>query len=141
MSNPYSLHGKITPTLSTPAFDTPKHHAFAANRGVKPVIKGTSDPAVVSSSHAVPHLSSTASLARPPGHQQITGIQKRLNQPPRPINLPTVLTTSQPSLSSASGMPSDAPRPVSPSKPTDLAFGQARLRDLIKKYQAHGQKT
>ena len=141
MSNPYSLHGKTTPTLSTPAFDTPKPHALAANRGVKPVIKGTSDPAVVSSSHAVPHLSSTASLARPPGQQQISGVQKRLNQPPRPIKPPTVLSMSQPSLSSISGMPSDAPRPVSPSKPTDLAFGQARLRDLIKKYQAHGQKT
>ena len=141
MSNPYSLHGKTTPTLSTPALDTPKPHALAANRGVKPVIKGTSDPAVVSSSHAVPHLSSTASLARPPGQHQISAVQKRLNQPPRAIKLPTVLSTSQPSLSSVSGMPSDAPRPVSPSKPTELAFGQARLRDLIKKYQAHGQKT
>lgn len=140
-SNPYSLHGKTTPTLSTPAFDTPKPHVLAANRGVKPVIKGASDPAVVSSSHAVPHLSSTASLARPSGQQQISVAQKRLNQPPRPIKLPNVLSTSQPSLSSVSGIPSDAPRPVSPSKPTELAFGQARLRDLIKKYQAHGQKT
>ena len=141
MSNPYSLHGKTTPTLSTPASDTPKLHALAANRGVKPVIKGPSDPAVVSSSHAVPHLSSTASLARPPGQQQISGLQKRLNQPPRPVKLTNLLSTSQPSLSSVSGTPSDTPRPVSPSKPAELAFGQARLRDLIKKYQAHGQKT
>ncbi|KDR78551.1 hypothetical protein GALMADRAFT_117961 [Galerina marginata CBS 339.88] len=128
MSSPYSLHGKITPTnLSTPSSSEPRLHNFVA-KGVKPVIKGTSDPAVVSSSHAVPTLSSTASLARP----QSSAAQKH----PRPVKLPTVLTTTV-----SASLPPEPPRPVSPSKPADLAFGQARLRDLIKKYQGQGQKT
>ncbi|PPQ83980.1 hypothetical protein CVT25_000526 [Psilocybe cyanescens] len=135
MSSPYSLHaqGKITPTShSTPNSSDPKLHNLVA-KGVKPVFKGTSDPAVVVSSHAVPTLSSTASLARP----HSSAAQK---DPSRPAKLPPVLATSVPTLSSA--LPSGTPRPASPSKPVDLAFGQARIRDLIKKYQGgQGQKT
>lgn len=83
----------------------------------KPVIKSTSVPAMLSSSHATPTLSSTASLARP--------------SPTRPRSLvklpPTISEIDTPKVS---------PAPVVDSKrPTDLAFGQAKLRDLIKKYQ------
>ncbi len=93
-----------------------------------PVVKGASDPAVVSSSHAVPTLSTTASLARPqrPGAQKLGG------------DVLTPLPTS----GLVSGIiPTDGARPASPSKRVDLAFGQARLRDLIKKYQGQGQKS
>ncbi|PPQ69295.1 hypothetical protein CVT26_001613 [Gymnopilus dilepis] len=134
MSSPYSLHGKVTPnSLSTPSSSEPNKLHNLVVKGVKPVIKGTSNPvaAVVSSSHAVPTLSSTASLARP-ASQNLAGPKN-----PRPIKLPALLST--PTLSSTSAP--EPPRPVSPSKPTDLAFGQARLRDLIKKYQGQGQKT
>ncbi|KAH9481910.1 hypothetical protein JR316_0006440 [Psilocybe cubensis] len=136
MSSPYSLHaqhGKAPPTShSTPNSSDPKLHNLVA-KGVKPAFKATSDPAVVISSHAVPTLSSTASLARP--HSSAAQ-----NDSSRPVKVPPVLATSVPTLSS--DLPSGAPRPVSPSKPVDLAFGQARIRDLIKKYQGgQGQKT
>ena len=143
---PFSQQGKTSPTnlnLSTPAAlitSDPKLHRLAA-KGVRPVIKATSDPAVVSSSHAVPHLSSTASLARP---HPVSARKATSNSPPssnsssRPIvKLPT--NPAGPSL--ASTLPAESGRPASPSKPVDLAFGQARLRDLIKKYQGQGQKT
>lgn len=91
-----------------------------------PVVKGASDPAVVSSSHAVPTLSTTASLARP--------------QRPVAHKLGDVAPFSASGLVTAAS-PADGARPASPSKRVDLAFGQARLRDLIKKYQGQGQKS
>ncbi|KAF8149049.1 hypothetical protein B0H34DRAFT_734649 [Crassisporium funariophilum] len=132
-SGPYISNGKLTPTShSTPNSSDPRLHEFAA-KGVKPaIVKGNHDPAVVSSSHATPTLSSTASLARP--HTHITEARKHV--PSRPIKLPTASAPT-----SSSGAPSAVL--VSPSKPAELAFGQARLRDLIKKYQGpgSGQKT
>ncbi|KAF8885880.1 hypothetical protein CPB84DRAFT_1788037 [Gymnopilus junonius] len=119
--------------FSTPSSSEPTKFHNLVVKGVKPVIKGASNPvaAVVSSSHAVPTLSTTASLARPAG--QASAAQRNA----RPVKLPTAL--SAPTVSSGSSP--EPPRPVSPSKPPDLAFGQARLRDLIKKYQGQGQKT
>ncbi|KAJ7730809.1 hypothetical protein B0H16DRAFT_210102 [Mycena metata] len=100
-----------------------------------PVTKSASVPALVSSSHARPTLSSTASLARPTPRPQ-------LRAPPKPA--PTIAESAsevvagfkgrvQASLSSA---PASKPTPApAASKPGELAFGQAKLRDLIKKYQ------
>ncbi|KAF8637756.1 hypothetical protein AX17_002598 [Amanita inopinata Kibby_2008] len=90
----------------------------------KPVTKSTSVPAVVSSSLATPMLSSTASLARPAN----TPASRQRLATPDPISANRIPQT-------------EAARPHAPSKAKstpDLAFGKARLRDLIKKYQDHG---
>jgi hypothetical protein len=90
----------------------------------RPVIKAASVPAIVSSSHATPMLSSTASLARPsppPGERR---------------GQPKVLSTIKESRSEV-GKGKEMP-PVKPAA-GDLVFGQARLRDLIKKYQEHSR--
>ncbi|KAJ6611168.1 hypothetical protein B0H10DRAFT_2224391 [Mycena sp. CBHHK59/15] len=106
-----------------------------------PVIKSASLPAMISSSHATPTLSSTASLARPAAPP---------NKPRAPPRVPpTIAETAsevvlglkgrvQASMSSAAKavpVPSSSAAAPAPAKPGDLAFGQARLRDLIKKYQ------
>ena len=117
-----------TPPRSTTSPCTPVPFATSADLTTRQVklIKSSSVPAVVSSSHAMPTLSSTASLARSPHHSD------RRNSP---INVPpTVLGALQAETQAMSN--------VKPEKPTrttgDFAFGQARLRDLIKKYQGAG---
>jgi len=87
--------------------------------------KSQSVPAAISSSHATPILSSTASLARP------TPLPDRRKTP---VKLPPTISDSQPEMSQPA---SRANKPQSVAG--DLAFGQARLRDLIRKYQ--GQAT
>ena len=101
-----------TPKSSTP----PAPHATLADLTARrtKMVK-SSVPA-----HAMPTLSSTASLARSPQHLDAP------NKVP-----PTVLQAETQTVSD-----------VKPAKPTqvagDFAFGQARLRDLIKKYQGAG---
>ncbi|KAF8800493.1 hypothetical protein BYT27DRAFT_7227437 [Phlegmacium glaucopus] len=166
--------GKTTPTanLSTPSSSSGPpagrlHDLPTTKRGVGGtkgigkaavtgppgvLIKATSDPAVISSSLAVPTLSSTASLVRP-HHQNSKQDNHRHHPQPRVavVKLPTTFASTTPGSGlggSGSGSRSGSsvsPRPGSPqvavannntdSKPTELAFGQARLRDLIKKYQ------
>lgn len=79
------------------------------------MIKSASVPAVVSSSLATPMLSSTASLARP-----LPPLAKSST-----TRLPPVLETNAQSGRSATKQASGA----------ELNFGQARLKELIKKYQ------
>jgi hypothetical protein len=88
------------------------------------LIKSQSVPAAVSSSHATPMLSSTASLAR---SGPLPDRRKA------PIKLPPTISESQPEISQSTPRVAAVGSPQ-PSK-GDLAFGQARLRDLIKKYQ------
>ncbi|CAL1715767.1 unnamed protein product [Somion occarium] len=91
----------------------------AANPSEKRVkmIKSSSVPAVVSSSLATPMLSSSASLARPsPALGERTKLVNNL--------LPTVTENR----SESSPLKKPAPK-------GELAFGQARLRELIKRYQ------
>ncbi|KAJ6489060.1 hypothetical protein C8R45DRAFT_901982 [Mycena sanguinolenta] len=106
--------------------------APSEKRAGGPVIKSASVPALVSSSHARPTLSSTASLARPTPNPRA---------PPKPA--PTIVESAselvaglkgrvQTSLSSTPASPAPAP---SATKVGEMAFGQAKLRDLIKKYQ------
>lgn len=78
------------------------------------MIKSPFVPASVSSSVAKPTISSTASLARP----------IVLNYPPE---------TELPSISSTN--PTETRLEVASKGNKDFAFGQARLRDLIVKYQ------
>jgi hypothetical protein len=102
------------------------------------MIKSSSVPAVISSSTAIPMISSTASLVRPPGsspvHERPGKISRELS-----MRIPTIeedVASDSTSVGTRRARGGEG-RPhvvVSPTK-ADLAFGQARLRDLIKKYQ------
>ena len=105
-----------------------------------------SSPAV-SSSIATPVLSSTASLARPP-ITTATTMTTTTTQPAMSNNAPS---SSSPPLRQAQCRPHPRPQPEPVPAPAagqrppmvngggmkaaELAFGQARLRDLIKRYQ------
>ncbi|KAH8827574.1 hypothetical protein DL96DRAFT_1680026 [Flagelloscypha sp. PMI_526] len=96
--------------------------------------KSLSVPALLSSSTADAVLSTTASLARPVPRNQHR-ITKSLGGSPG-----TTTTTSEPGGGLRNKLTSIAEvvgrQPPAPTKSTgDLAFGQARLKDLIKKYQ------
>lgn len=102
------------------------------------MIKSSSVPAVISSSTAIPMISSTASLVRPAGGSPIRERAGKISR-----GLGTRIPTIEEDM--ASDSTSVGTRPTrggegkshavgSPTK-TDLAFGQARLRDLIRKYQ------
>jgi hypothetical protein len=81
------------------------------------LIKSTSVPAVISSSHATPTISSTASLV---GKSPHSGPAKKKPAMTLPPIIDEVIPENKPTVKSSSG---------------DLAFGKAKLRDLIKKYQ------
>nr|GAT58012.1 predicted protein [Mycena chlorophos] len=108
----------------------------------RPVIKSSSVPAVLSSSLATPTLSSTASLARPPPKPR--PVSMTVKPPPTIVESATEAVAGfkgrvQASLASK-GLAGPASTPSSPppsgaAKAGEMAFGQARLRDLIKKYQ------
>lgn len=86
------------------------------------MVKSTSVPAIVSSSLATPMLSSTASLARPPvPSAERTKLDAQVSQMSRGMR------------SIPEGKPEPPAKPPEPK--VELAFGQARLRELIKRYQ------
>ncbi|KAL5525827.1 hypothetical protein ACEPAG_7164 [Sanghuangporus baumii] len=105
------------------------------------MVKATSVPAIVSSSLATPVLSSTASLARP--IQAASYPTKQRTYPPvhtslSPFSELSPLAESSPPRAHASSSSSSSPlttTPRSPAVANELAFGQARLKDLIRKYQ------
>ena len=108
-------------SLPVAVFDSSPKLLGLAGR-TKPATKSSSVPAVVSSSLATPMLSSTASLARPP-----------VEQPRRPIVGvvgTNFITSVEP--------PTKPYGPTKAKSTPDLAFGKARLRDLIRKYQERG---
>lgn len=122
-STPKPTRAPIKSLLSSgPSTREPKLVELAGKR-TRPVVKSSSVPAMISSSHATPTLSTTASLARPAPHRVKPSIK-----------VPTTITETH---SEAVGRAQAAK--MTPSKSVnsggDLAFGQARLRDLIKKYQ------
>ncbi|KAL5526614.1 hypothetical protein ACEPAF_8338 [Sanghuangporus sanghuang] len=105
------------------------------------MVKATSVPAVVSSSLATPVLSSTASLARP--IQAAPYPTKQRTYPPVHTSLSPFAelspqAESSPPRAHASSSSSSSPLTTTPKSPAvagELAFGQARLKDLIRKYQ------
>ncbi|KZP22607.1 hypothetical protein FIBSPDRAFT_919309 [Athelia psychrophila] len=120
----------ITPpsTKKMPSPSRTPEPDFNARRPM--VAKSTSAPATVSSSHAIPTLSSSASLARP--NPRILHSKSPFKVLPSVVeSLPEVAQVSTPLTSSVKVTPAGSGG--------DLAFGRARLRDLIKKYQ--GQAT
>lgn len=120
----------ITPT--PPAVD-----ATSASGGGMParrarMVKSASVPAVVSSSLATPMISSTASLARP---APAPAERHKMN-----VKLPPTISEDAPraaphATASPSTSTSGSTPVVAKSPKVELAFGQARLRELIKRYQ------
>ncbi|ETW82652.1 hypothetical protein HETIRDRAFT_416764 [Heterobasidion irregulare TC 32-1] len=110
---------------SRPGAATPKMSSPLASPGPS---KAASVPAVVSSSLATPMLSSTASLSRPPAPGSA--------QPSVPPRVPPIVEapprTAAAVQTQAQGKAEEG---VAPARGGGLAFGQARLRDLIRKYQ------
>ncbi|KAL4066724.1 hypothetical protein V8B97DRAFT_2103205 [Scleroderma yunnanense] len=82
--------------------------------------KATTVPAVISSSHAIPMLSSTASLARP-----------HIANKPRVSSLTPMISETTSDVKNAY----KSPAPKTGRQLGDLAFGKARLKALIQKYQ------
>jgi hypothetical protein len=120
-------NANASPSQAVEAANPPKLVNLAGTRS-RPAIKSTSVPAIISSSHATPMLSSTASLARVTNHNKIklTAVKS---------SLPPTVSETPPEMGGAQIGGKDV---GSKSSPHDLVFGQARLRDLIKKYQDHG---
>ena len=164
--------GKSTPSANLSTSSSGKLHELTTTKRSAAVngppgvtIKATSDPAVISSSHAVPTLSSTASLVRPQNSTDRKQDYYRHHiQPNRVavVKLPpstrpgtggvgsggvgAAAARSGPTVSSQQQLPSGSQPQLqttvvennssNPRKPAgELAFGQASLRDLIKKYQ------
>ena len=108
-----------------------------ANHTRARMIKSRSVPAVISSSTAIPMISSTASLVRPPGsspvHERPGKISRGLS-----MRIPTIeedVASDSTSVGARRTRGEGRPHVVGSPTKGDLAFGQARLRDLIKKYQ------
>lgn len=127
-AQPSKKPAKTPPRLTTPNTELPAPPTTLADLTARraKLIKSSSVPAVVSSSHAMPTLSSTASLARSPQYP---------DRRKTPVKVPPTVSETLPA-------ETQAVLNVKPAKPPqssgDLAFGQARLRDLIKKYQGPG---
>ncbi|KAI0077291.1 hypothetical protein K474DRAFT_1661914 [Panus rudis PR-1116 ss-1] len=133
VSPPQQPQATKTPLSRPPQASTPTATPFSAanlsaNRAK--LIKSSSVPAVVSSSLATPMLSSTASLARPSPPANIQA-KHRTKLPPV---LAASFQTQDKDVGGGKVDQSTAPKPISAPK-AELAFGQARLRELIKKYQ------
>ena len=96
------------------------------------MVKATPATASVSSSTAVPTLSSTASLARPaPARADRAKLNMRL-----PPTVSEAVESRADMKSPASSSKTDTPKaPGSPPPKTEYGFGQAKLRELIKRYQ------
>ncbi|KAF8344755.1 hypothetical protein F5887DRAFT_1283095 [Amanita rubescens] len=107
---------------SIPVTDSPPKLLGLAGK-TKPATKSSSVPAIVSSSLATPMLSSTASLARPPIQQPRRSTAALISN--------NFIASVEPSTNKSHG-------PMKAKSTPDLAFGKAKLRDLIRKYQERG---
>lgn len=114
-------HGGKLPVKSSLSTSQTHGPADTSREGRGKATKATTVPAVISSSHAVPMLSSTASLARASPNPRT----------PASRPLPPMISETISDLRSVV----KTPIPRVTRTPGDLGFGQARLRDLIKKYQ------
>lgn len=120
IKKPVNYGGKLP--VKSPLSTSQTHGpADTSREGRGKATKATTVPAVISSSHAVPMLSSTASLARASPNPRTLAS--------RP--LPPMISETISDLRSVV----KTPIPRVTRTPGDLGFGQARLRDLIKKYQ------
>ncbi|PIL32357.1 hypothetical protein GSI_05603 [Ganoderma sinense ZZ0214-1] len=131
---PLAKTGYSSPTVTSPAADPMITSVADLTARRAKMIKSTSVPAVVSSSTATPMLSSTASLARPsPARAERVKMNARL--PPTIAEAEPMTTTPKAQITTKVTATAEAASPASPPAKTDYAFGQARLRELIKRYQ------
>ncbi|PCH42534.1 hypothetical protein WOLCODRAFT_163865 [Wolfiporia cocos MD-104 SS10] len=120
-TRPPSRNGASSKSATPSPLDTKSSPAADLTAKRARMIKSAYVPAVVSSSLATPMLSSTASLARPP---------------PSPTVRAKLYTQFAPRIVEEEPQPStkaDESKPPAPK--VELAFGQARLRELIRRYQ------
>jgi hypothetical protein len=135
--------GRVKPTqgISNPHVDEDDDEETPTNEADHTrarMVKSSSVPAVISSSTAIPMISSTASLVRPTGSSPIRERHGKISR-----GLGTRIPTIEEDVASDSTSVGAGPTREGEGKPhvmgsptkTNLAFGQARLRDLIKKYQ------
>ena len=127
-----------SPTVTSPASDPMITSVADLTARRAKMIKSTSVPAVISSSTATPMLSSTASLARPsPARADRARMNTQL--PPTIAEAEPLIAAPKPQIATkvngTAQAISPATSPESPPVKTDYAFGQARLRELIKRYQ------
>ncbi|KAI9067691.1 hypothetical protein FKP32DRAFT_1609263 [Trametes sanguinea] len=120
-----------SPSITSPSADTAATSVADLTTRRARMIKSASVPAVVSSSLATPMISSTASLARP---VPAAAERRKLN-----VKLPPTITEASDTHDQATASPASAPSSQgglkSPPAKAEMAFGQARLRELIKRYQ------
>ena len=97
---------------------------------------------LLSSSIATPVLSSTASLAQPPGAPRVRARARAITPTPEPESVPVPAADSRRSPSPQQQQQQqpqqqgwNAPLVSGAGLKADLAFGQACLRDLIRQYQ------
>ncbi|RDX46280.1 hypothetical protein OH76DRAFT_1407199 [Lentinus brumalis] len=129
MMQPTPKSGASSPGLTSPAAEPMITSVGDLTAKRARMIKSTSLPAVISSSTATPMLSSTASLARPsPARADRLKLSAKL--PPTISEADTRTDTS-----SQTATPTPLKPPASPPAKNEYAFGQARLRELIKRYQ------
>ncbi|KAG1738398.1 uncharacterized protein EDB91DRAFT_458143 [Suillus paluster] len=119
VKKPVNYGGKLP--VKSPLASQTNGPADTSKEGRGKATKATTVPAVISSSHAVPMLSSTASLARATPNPRT----------PASRPLPPMISETISDLRNVV----KTPIPRVTRTPGDLGFGQARLRDLIKKYQ------
>ena len=129
MMRPMPKSGASSPGLTSPSTEPMLTSVGDLTAKRARMIKSSSVPAVVSSSTATPMLSSTASLARPsPARADRLKLSAKLP--------PTIVEAD--SRTDTSSQTAKSPTPKSPGSPpakNEYAFGQARLRELIKRYQ------
>ncbi|KAI1781994.1 hypothetical protein LXA43DRAFT_1053717 [Ganoderma leucocontextum] len=135
---PLAKTGYSSPAVTSPAADPVITSVADLTARRAKLIKSTYVPAVISSSTATPMLSSTASLARPsPARADRAKMNTKL--PPtiaeaEPVtSAPKAQTTTKVTATTETAAPMTSPG--SPPAKGDYAFGQARLRELIKRYQ------
>ncbi|KAH9933556.1 uncharacterized protein BXZ73DRAFT_77184 [Epithele typhae] len=129
---PTTKAAQSSPAVTSPSSD-PMSTSFGDLTAKRArMVKATPAIASVSSSMATPTLSSTASLARPIAAR---AERAKLNMKLPPTIAEAVAEARLGAKSPPNSAP-DTPKPPSslPAK-ADLAFGQARLRELIKRYQ------
>ncbi|OCH87986.1 hypothetical protein OBBRIDRAFT_836941 [Obba rivulosa] len=133
---------KPSPVPKPPLATKPSPGAASVALKRARLVKAASVPAIVSSSLATPVLSSTASLARPISAPRAVSaapaangraLNGALEASGRPTSARPPRIDEEPAAPGSRNLRLTAPVVKAPR--AELAFGQARLRELIKKYQ------
>ena len=134
MMRPVGKAAHSSPAVTSPTADPMSNSLGDLTARRARMVKAMPATAAVSSSTAVPTLSSTASLARPAPTRAAERAKINVRLPPSIAEAVGGRADSKSPASSSSK--ADTPKgPGSPPAKADYAFGQAKLRELIKRYQ------